>query len=202
MTRRSAIVAFLFLAVAFAFSVSSRADSDGHFCASRGYVAYELRNGITPGVAGHVLRVVRFGAKRGSYIAGEVTLQDFQVHSMTCNENQVEISGWGDIFRKCVIDITRGNIHVVDHAEDPTRKFDASKDGPEPSQFADAQSEPLPLESGDPEHKYALLLSGSEKAVKGGLEHHRKAELIQTDRQGAITQRLVLYKGQSLETID
>ena len=72
MTCRTAV--FTFFAIAFAFCVPSRADSDGSFCTSRGYIAYELRNGITPGVAGHVLKVVRFEPKRGIYGAGEVTL--------------------------------------------------------------------------------------------------------------------------------
>jgi hypothetical protein len=39
-------VAFI---AAFVLSVPSRADSDGYFCASKGYLAYELREGITPG---------------------------------------------------------------------------------------------------------------------------------------------------------
>ena len=63
-----------FFVMVLALSVPSCADSDGSFCTSRGYIAYELRNGITPGVAGHVLKVVRFEPKRGIYSAGDVTL--------------------------------------------------------------------------------------------------------------------------------
>src|SRR5438552_7404 len=112
MTCRIAVA--MFLAVAFAFCVPSRADSDGSFCASRGYLAYELRNGITPGAAGHVLKVVRFEPKRGIHIAGEITLQDFQVHRMICGQDRVEISGWGNMFKKYTIEITgQDKVHVV-----------------------------------------------------------------------------------------
>lgn len=86
--------------------------------------------------------------------------------------------------------------------EDATRRFDASKDGPEPSQFGYAQPGPHTLESHDPDCKYTLLLSSSEKTVEGGVEHHRRAELIQTAPQGTVSQRLVLYENEFLETID
>src|SRR6266853_186069 len=85
MTCRTTVLTFL--AVALAFCSPSRADNDGSFCTSKGYIAYELRNGITPGVAGHVLKVVRFEPQRGTYVAGEVPLQDFQVHRMTCSHD-------------------------------------------------------------------------------------------------------------------
>jgi len=192
-----------FFVMVLALSVPSCADSDGSFCTSRGYIAYELRNGITPGVAGHVLKVVRFEPKRGIYSAGNVTLQDFQVHRMTCGQDRVEISGWGNIFKKCTIDIVgQEKLNVIDYTEDRTRRFDASKDGPEPPQFGYAQPGSLALESLDPDHKYTLQLSASEKTVEGGVEHHRKAELIQTDPQGTVSQRLVLYESEFLETID
>jgi len=46
------------------------------------------------------------------------------------------------------------------------------------------------------------MLSALEKNVEGGVEHHSKAELIQTDAQGTVSQRLVLYQSELLETID
>jgi len=192
-----------FIVVSLAFCGSSRADEDGSFCLYRGYLAYELRSGITPGVAGHVLKVVRFEPKRGIYNAGEVTLQDFQVHRMTCGQDRVEISGWGNIFKKYTIDIAgQEKLKVVDYTESPTRRFDASKDGPEAPKLAYAQPGPLELESLDPDHKYTLLLSNSDRTVKGGVKHHRKAELTQTNPQGSVSQRLVLYESELLETID
>jgi hypothetical protein len=192
-----------FFTIAFAFCVPSLADSDGSFCISRGYIAYELRNGITPGVPGHVLKVVRFEPKRGIHSAGETTLQDFQVHRMTCGQDRVEISGWGNIFKKYTIDSAeQEKLHIIEYTEDPARQFDASKDEPEPAHLGDAQPGPLALESLDPDHKYTLLLSARENPVEGGVKHYRKAELVQTDPQGIVSERLVLYENEFLETID
>jgi hypothetical protein len=182
------------LAVALSFSIPSHADSDGCFCTSRGYLAYEMRGAITPGVAGHVLRIVRFEAERGIYIAGEVTLEDFQVHRMICDQDRVEISGWERISERYVIEIAGAQkIHILEYAEDPTRRFDASKEGPEPAQLGYGHPGTLPLESLDPNHKYEVLRRRSEKAVKGGLEHHVTAELLQVDLQGTVSQRCMLY---------
>ena len=104
MKRQTASV-LAFLAVVLAFSAPSHADSDGDFCTSKGYLAYELREGITPGVVGHVLRVVRFEPKRGIYLATEVTLLDFEVYHLICSEDRIEISGWRNVFTKYVIEI-------------------------------------------------------------------------------------------------
>jgi len=202
MKRRIAYL-FTLVAVGVAFCVPSRADSDGSFCIAKGYLVYEVREGITAGVTGHVLRVVRFEPQRGIYAAGEVTLQNFQVHHMVCGPDRVEISGWGNMFKKYTIDIARPEkLSILDDAEDPARQFDPSKDGPEPPQFGYAQAGPLVLESLDPDHHYTLWLSASEKNVEGGVEHYRKAELTQSDLQGTVSQRLVLYESRFLETID
>ncbi|MBZ5574225.1 MAG: hypothetical protein LAO09_20360 [Acidobacteriia bacterium] len=146
---------------------------------------------------------MRFEPQRGIYAAGEVTLQNFQVHHMVCSQDRVEISGWGNIFKKYTIDIAGPEKpKVVDFAEDPTRRFDPAKDGPDPPQFDYAQAGPVALESLDPDHQYTLWLSASEKNVEGGVEHYRKAELTQADAQGTVSQRLVLYENRFLETID
>jgi hypothetical protein len=164
MTFRMSLLALL--AAALAFCVPSRADSDGCFCTSRGYLAYELRGAITPGGAGHVLRVVRFESRRGIYVAGEVVLQDFQVHHMACTEDRVEISGWAEMFKRYVIDVgEKQEVHILDYIEGPMQRFDASKEGPEPPQLGYGQTRTFPLESFDSIHEYELRRSRSEKPV-------------------------------------
>jgi hypothetical protein len=200
MTSRIAVLTFL--SISLAFCASSRADEDGSFCTSRDYLAYELRNGSTPGVPGHVLKLVRFGPKKGIYAAGEIALQDFQVHRMICRKDRIEISGWAATFTKYIIDVSQERPELVDHAEDSKRQFDPAKEGPEASKFAHSPFGLIALESLDPHHKYALAISGSEKTVGGGIQHRSKAELIQTDPQGTVSQRLVLYQSELLETID
>lgn len=200
MTGRTAVLTFL--SISLVFCISARADEDGSFCTARDYLAYEVRNGSTPGVSGHVLKVVRFGAKKGIYAAGEIALQDFQVHRMICEKDRIEISGWAATFTKYKIDISQENPELADHAEDSKRQFDPAKEGPEAPKFAHSPLGLIALESLDPNHKYALLISGSEKTVRGGIKHRRKAELIQTDLQGTVSQRLVLYQSELSETID
>jgi len=57
---------------------------------------FELRSFHTPGLEGvHVSRIVRFGPDRGIYAAGEVMMQDFQVHEMDDPERQYESSREG-----------------------------------------------------------------------------------------------------------
>lgn len=181
----------------------SRADSDGFFCTPRGYLAYELRNGITPRVVGHVLRVVRFEPNLGIYVAGQVILQDFQVHHMIRSTDRVEISGWEQMFKKYVIEIPGPEkVHVGAYIEDPTQRFDTSGQGPEPPQLGIGGPGAIALESLDPDHKCQRLLSRSGKAVQGGVEIYRKAELIQVDLQGDISQRLVLHEDRFVEVGD
>ena len=188
------------------------ANEDGAFCASEGYLAYELQGGITPDVNGHVIKVLRFEPQHGIYAAGQVTLEDFQVHEMNCDKNRIKVSGWGltfqpqmtPAFQQYIIEISDPqNVHVVDHVEDSTRKFDPSKEGPEPGWFwNERQPGVLLLEFHDPNHKYQLVLNHSEKSVQGGFEHFTKAEVTQIDSQGKVSQRWALYQHTFLETID
>jgi len=125
--KRQTTFVLTFLAVVLVFSVPSRADSDGYFCASKGYLAYELREGITPGVVGHALRVVRFGPKRGIYLASEVPLLDFEVYHFICSEDRIEISGWRNVFTKYVIEISGpGEVRSLGPTEYPGRQWNRS----------------------------------------------------------------------------
>jgi len=195
-----------FLAVVLVFSVPSRADSDGYFCASKGYLAYELREGITPGIVGHVLRVVRFGTKRGIYLASEVPLLDFEVYHFICSEDRIEISGWRNVFTKYVIEIPgSGEVRSLGPTEYPGRQWsDAAKDGPAPADLGifGPHVAPLPLESLDPEHEYQLLRNLYGKEAKEGWEWHSKSELVQLDPKGTVLQRFMLYERRTVEAGD
>lgn len=179
-------------------------DADGSFCHANSYLAYEVRANITPSAKGHILKVVRFDERQGIFLAGEIVIEDFTVHKMVCSQDQVDISGWAQFYRKYLIDIKDpNNLHIIEHSEDPSRKFDPSKDGPEPHVLWD-EHEPSSflLESVDPNHRYKLLITRVEKKVEGGIEHHSKAEVIRLDLQGKVLQRILIYKNTNLETID
>ena len=196
-----------FLTVTLLFSLSASADSDGYFCTSKGYVAYELREGITAGVLGHVLRVVRVEPNRGIYFSGEVTFLDFEVYHMICTQDHIEISGWRKVFTKYVIDIGPSReMKVIGPTEYPDLNWkDAARDGPEPPSLGlfGPKADPLSIESLDPEHDYQLLRNMSEEKSKEGWdEWHIKSELVQSDKNGNVWQRLVLYERRYIEPKD
>src|SRR5882724_11717941 len=92
-------------------SLPARADSDGCYCASKGYVAYELRAAIRqvfdPNgealTAPHVLRIVRLS--EGIREQGEVGMEDFQVHELRCDTDSVTIAGYDKSWIEYVVDI-------------------------------------------------------------------------------------------------
>jgi hypothetical protein len=192
-----------FLTVVLASSVSARADIDGYFCTSKGYVAYELREGITPSIVGHVLRVVRVEPDRGIYVAGEVTLLDFEVYHLTCAQDHIEISGWRKVFTKYIVDIEPSReMKVVGPTEYPDLQWSAAaKDGPKPQSLSlfGPKVEPLPVQSLDAEHNYQLLRNLSGQQVKEGWQRHSRSELVQLDKNGSVSQRFVLYERRDVE---
>jgi len=197
---------FGLLAATLSFSITARADSDGYFCVSKGYLAYELRQGLTAGVVGHELKLVKVGPERGIYLASEATLLDFQVYHLICSENGVEISGWNKVFTKYVIDVQpSGEMKVSSPLEYPDVGWrDAAKDGPEPLSLNlfGPKADPVSVESLDIEHQYQLLPSVSGKESKDGFEWHIKSELIKIDKTGNVLQRLVLYERVRIEPRD
>jgi hypothetical protein len=192
------------LVVFLAFPTLSRAGEDVYFCISKGYLAYETREGVAPGVVPHLLRVVRFELKRGIYLAGEVTLPEFTVYHLICSEDRIEISGWRKVFTQYVIEIAKsGEIRSLNPTEYPGLPWAlAAKDGPAPGDMGifGPRVPPLPLESFDPEHEYQLLRNLSGKQVKEGWEWHTKSELVQLDSKGTVLQRFVLYESRTVES--
>jgi hypothetical protein len=162
------------LVVFLAFPTLSRAGEDVYFCTSKGYLAYETREGVAPGVVRHLLRVVRFERKRGIYLAGEVTLPEFTVYHLICNEDRIETSGWQKVFTQYVIEIAKsGEIRSLNPTEYPGLPWSvAAKDGPAPADMGifGPRVPPLPLELFDLEHEYQLLRNLSGKKVKEGWE--------------------------------
>jgi hypothetical protein len=192
------------LVFVFVSSVASHADSDGYFCASKGYLAYEVRQGVTLGAVGHVLKVVRFDLQRGIRNAGAVTLRDFQVHVLTCSEESIVIAGYGTVatgnppLTKCVIQVgsPENGPSILECKDDPTVQHDWRTEGPAPHNLGQwARMKSIPLESPDPDHQYHLLLDVSDTNMgEATWEMHYKTELIQADARGNVSQRLVLYE--------
>jgi hypothetical protein len=197
-------IALALLTSVFAFSGSCLADSDGYFCASNGYLAYEVRGGITPGVIGHVLKVVRFDSHDGIRSAGVVSMPDFEVHTMTCDQQRIELSGYGTVrsgnppLTKCVVETgdSRQAISRAECNEDPAVQYDWRNQGPEPGNLGQwARTKSIPLESPDTEHNYLLLPQLSRRNVGGNRwELHCRTKIVQTDAQGKTSREFVVYE--------
>jgi hypothetical protein len=106
--RRQILFLLTLLVVFLVLASPSRADTDAYFCAFKGYLAFEAREGTSPDVVGHVLRVVRLEPQHGIYFAGEVTLpESFTVYHLICNEDSIEVSGWNNVVTKYVVEIAK-----------------------------------------------------------------------------------------------
>ena len=201
--------AFALIAIALVSCIPSRADGDS--CAFKGHLAYDVREGITPGVTGHVLKVVRFEPQMGIHGAGEVGLPEFQVHWMTCTLDRVELSGYGIVsagdapLTKCTVEIASSQkLSVPQCVEDPEGTYDyQTKRGPVPPNLGQEGSSGLiPLDSEDLDHKYQLLITrSSTKVKKNSWDVHHKTEIIQTALEGKISQRLVIYETRITQSI-
>jgi hypothetical protein len=205
--RHHTVLFFTFLAAFLAFATLSRADTDAYFCTSKGYLAYEAREGTAPGVVGHVLRVMGFEPERGIYLAGEVMLpESFTVYHLICREDTIEISGWLNVVTKYVIGVAKSrDIRMLTSTDYPGQRWsDAVKDGPAPADLGifGPKLAPLSLESLDPEHEYELLRSLSWRQTKEGPEVHSKSELVQLDPRGNVLRRVVLYESRRVESGD
>lgn len=179
------------------------AGSDTAFCTAPGYLAYEVRTGITAGVAGQMLRVVRFEPPHGIYLVGDVKLKDFQPQRMICSKDRLEISGWGKEFHKYIIEIAPPDrVRILEHTEDAKRRLDPTTKAPEPLQLSYSKPQSVALESTDLEHTYELRISEEQKRARGRLQHRHRAELVQLDKKGKVEQHVVLYEREWLETAD
>jgi hypothetical protein len=184
------------------FAPPARADNDGFFCSSKGYLAFELRSFHARGLkANHVLRVVRFGSEKGIYQAGEVSILDFQVHRMECTQERVRISGMNKGYIEYTLDISMPDkLKVVDSVQDAGRL--PSTLGPAPETLGFSPPKTILLESNDPANHYKLVLNTTEKRGKDGLERRSTAEIVEVDPHGKISQRLLLYEDHHIVSPD
>jgi len=178
----------------------SRADSDGYYCVGSDYLAYQLRAGLSTGaVSGHVLRVVRFGPD-GIQFAGEVALEDFQPHKMVCGDKEVHIGGWSTRPVEYVVDISAPSGPRIAHVvSDPQR---ASQRTSLKNLGGWARSGSVVLPSSDRSHAFQLVVHESEERAGGEILHHKRSELLMIDADGQVVQRLALFEGHIVETID
>jgi hypothetical protein len=81
-----------------------RADSDGYFCATTRYLAYDF--GLS-GYGAHELRVVSLTTPLGKDPMRTIRLPDFQVHGLICKQSEVLILGWDHLYTASLLPAPR-----------------------------------------------------------------------------------------------
>lgn len=193
--RRLAHTGIASLAAAFvALATAAQADSDGYYCAGRGYLAYQW-NGISVPTDGHVLRIVALDGQGAEPF--EVSLESFQVHGMKCGSERVELRSWNAIYSVGLSRERHGTF-------ESKRSFDElNPAGFTQSNLGDHSVEGVTLlDSADPEHVYELVIEKSDQAHEGLILHRTTTTLVRRKRSGEVTLRRTLYEGEAEEFID
>ena len=81
------------VAILILISTTAKADSDGYFCSSSKFLAYEFWFSNEPSNQ-HKLYVYRFGTEPEEE-PGWTQIPIFQVYGMKCFDDRVELVGWG-----------------------------------------------------------------------------------------------------------
>ncbi len=178
------------------------ADSDGYYCTGPGYLAVEFRSFNTPGLRGpHVLKVVRFDALHGPRWAGEVILDDFQPHRLTCGPDSVTLEGWSEGFVSYEVALDANRVpRIRARAADPGRKF--APLSPTPGNLGDwAQPGVTPIPAPGESHRFQLRVTRTSQPERGGIRHSGTTEFEQLDESGKVVRSLLLHRSSRYEPI-
>lgn len=176
-------------------SLPALADSDGAFCISEGYLAYELASWSSPEKK-HVLKVVRVG--EGIEDPVTLVLDDFQVHGMRCKSNEIEVLGWDKHYS---ISLSRHGV--------PTIKSVQPRNPGAPADFGvdslEGKSRALIIPTKQGTQKYALRIvgSGANLVSDGGgmITHKAVSTLVQLDASNHVVRELKILTREWNETI-
>jgi hypothetical protein len=199
MSRRLRRYGLVLLLVISAAQFSYADHRDGSYCIGTNYIAFDLGSFMTPNLAfSHLLRLVRIDPQKGIYRSADIPMEDFDVLSMKCGGDQIEVSGqshnlkW---YERYTIEIAdpKKSPNVIEHTKGPFQDFAKEAHVPTDGYLGIPWPRTRILPSTDAEHNYELKLSGY--AVSGyGATTYTKAELVQSDNHGNITQSVLLYE--------
>lgn len=100
MDRRLRMSTLIALALVSLLASPAAADSDGCFCSTSSYLAYEV--GFS-GSGSHELRVIALELPLGESSQRSTELPDFQTHGMLCGEAEVLLLGWEHLYTASVL---------------------------------------------------------------------------------------------------
>lgn len=190
-------------ALLFAAAGGAHADSDGYWCTSNGYLAYELRSWSPPG-GRHVLNVVRVGGPAGIAEPISVGLEEFQLHGIQCLPDRVVLWSWDKTY---TVVLPGGGATKAPsssaHAPGQIPKEHAVKN----SLTGARASSRVSLASADSKHSYALEIEHREEKETtpdrgGAIHHYVKSRVAMRDPDGALSKEKAIYEGAYEETVD
>jgi len=195
------------LAMIFALGRVAYADSDGHACVGAGFIAVEFRAFATPDLAGpHILRVARFDVAGGPRWTGEVSVEDFQTHTLACGAQTIMFEGIGERGRGLVsytIHVDSAGVpSVLARSSDPRYAFRELPSEPmNIGNWARPGVIPLPSRGGYP--RFQLHVTERTRRVSAGeLRHEMKTTLEEIDASGMVRRSLIINTGSRIETVD
>ena len=99
--RRPFSIGILFIAF---LATPLRGDSDGYFCHSGGYLAYNLSP--VSKAPKHVLQLVRLDPSTALTPSSITTVElpDFQLHGLRCLDGEIELLGWHQVYRVLLVE--------------------------------------------------------------------------------------------------
>lgn len=187
------IVALVVTVFVIAFPKSASADSDGYYCAGRGFLAYEQRV-AAPRIT-HELRIVYFESGRSIEAAPPVILEDFQVHGMRCRPGIVELVGAGT--GAVVTFSNRAGPPIVTRAS-TSMIADRAPALANLGHWSQSGVFDLDAEGSD---LFQLVIAKVSQRVERGVERHTVSRVIRRGGAGgAIVQALTVFEGVSKET--
>jgi hypothetical protein len=201
-TRRH-IRAFALLPVLFLAASRVLADSDGYFCTSEGYLAYELREWNVPDKK-HVLRIIRVGGHQGIEDSSPLVLGDFQLHEMKCSPHEIVISSWDSTY----VVALPANAPPVIKSVLPHQPGDVSQGRALSESITDSRrSSVVGIPVKGTGNTYELQIVHVEEnhttAGKGGLIRHRTtSKVVEKDRAGKTLHEKLIHAGTFDETVD
>jgi len=200
---RSVLIGFVLMVAA---ARPGYADSDGYYCAGSGYLAAEFRSFNTPAGSGaHVLKIVKFDEVLGPRWTGEVIVEQFQTHTLTCNADGITFQGAGGLGRGLVSYVVQldnnGAPRIASHTNDPAHSFDRVP--PEPSNLGNwAKPGVTPLITAGTGHRFQLRVTETTRRNQSVIRHEMKTVLEEVNQSGRVLRSLLLNKGSRDETID
>lgn len=185
----------------------ARADSDGYACVGAGFIAVEFRAFNTPKIAGaHVLRIARFDSAGGPRWTGEVSIEDFETHTLACGAQTLLFEGIGGRGRGLVsytIHVDSAGVpSIATHSNDPLYAFRVMPPGPiNVGDWAQPGFVSLPSRGGHSSFRLHVT-SVTRRVDASELRHMMKTVLEEIDASGMVRRSLLINEGSRIETVD